>query len=210
MLPYCRSHFPAFREIVEVFGSPQIRNMGTVGGNIANASPIADSLPLYHVLECEIELASVRGRRWVNINQFYQGYKKMDLKADELITRLRMPLIGSQESLRLYKISRRRDMDISTFTAALRLTLDEGTIRSAAIAMGAVGPTVLRLRKTETFLTNQPFTIETMNMAGKLAADEITPISDVRGSADYRLQLARNIFLKFHHDTLTSSQTLNA
>jgi xanthine dehydrogenase small subunit len=191
---------PEFAEIVSVFGSPQIRHIGTLGGNIINASPIADSLPFLFVLEAELELAGPAGRRRVNINQFYHGYKKFDLKPDELLTSICIPLPKTDELLRLFKVSRRRDLDIATFTAAIRMRLDGDTIREAALAYGAVGPTVLRLRRTAEFLIGRSFTEETMDAAGDVAIEEITPISDVRGSKDYRYQLARNVLLKFYHE----------
>ena len=200
VLDHCREHVPQFAEIVSVFGSPQIRNVGTIGGNIINASPIADSLPFLFVMEAELELAGPTGRRRVNINDFYQGYKKFDLRSDELLTAVHIPLPHSDDLQRLYKVSRRRDLDISTFTAAIRLQLNGESIAHASIAYGAVGPTVLRLRKTEEFLVGQPFAEETMQAAGDIAIAEITPISDVRGSQDYRYQLARNVLLKFFHE----------
>jgi xanthine dehydrogenase small subunit len=193
----CQDLVPAFHRILNVFGSPQIRNVGTIGGNLINASPIADSLPFLHVMEAELELASHSGRRIVNINNFYQGYKKFDLKPGELLTRITVPLPGEADLLGLYKVSRRRDLDISTFTAAIRLSLEGNTISRAAIACGAVGPTVLRARQTESFLIGQEFSEAIMREAGDLAVAEVTPISDVRGSRDYRLQLTRNVFVKF-------------
>jgi xanthine dehydrogenase small subunit len=200
LLNVCREEAPQFAGILEVFGSPQIRHVGTIGGNIINASPIADSLPFLFVTEAEVELTSAAGRRWVNINSFYTGYKQFDLRPDELLTRVRIPLPANDELLRLYKVSRRKDLDISTFTGAIRIKLDGETISSAAIAFGAVGPVVLRLRRTEEFLRGQAFSEETMQAAGDLAVQEITPIGDVRGSKDYRNQLAKNVFLKFYHE----------
>jgi xanthine dehydrogenase small subunit len=198
MLPYCDQHFPQFAEIIKTFGSPQIRNMGTIGGNLANASPIADSLPLLHVLESELELAGSEGARWVNINRFYTDYKQCDLKPGELITRVKLWKLNSRDRLRLYKVSRRRDMDISTFTAAIRMQVESGLILQASLAFGAVGPIVLRLPQTEGYLVGKPFSMETMAGAGELVVDEITPISDVRGTADYRFQLAKNVLMKFY------------
>ncbi len=200
LLELCQDEVPQFAEILSVFGSPQIRHVGTIGGNIINASPIADSIPFLFVTEAELELAGPSGRRKVNINNFYQGYKKFDLKSDELLASIRIPLPQPSEILRLFKVTRRRDLDISTFTAAVRLKLDGDTISQAAVSYGAVAPTVLRLRKTEQFLTGKPFTDETMDEAGEQAIAEITPISDVRGTADYRYQLARNVLLKLYHE----------
>jgi xanthine dehydrogenase small subunit len=199
VLALCQEAVPEFAEIISIFGSPQIRHIGTIGGNIINASPIADSLPFLMVMEAELEFAGSAGRRTVNINDFYKGYKKFDLRPDELLVKVRIPLPPSDELLRLYKVSRRRDLDIATFTAAIRMRLDGDTIADAALAYGAVGPTVVRLRRTEEFLLDRPFTEETMRDAGDTAVQEIAPISDVRGSRDYRYQLARNVLLKFYH-----------
>lgn len=201
----CRDTVPEFHKIINVFGAPQIRHVGTIGGNIANASPIADSLPFLHVMEATLELCSTLGTREVNINDFYRGYKRFDLRPGELISRIRVPLPADDELLKLYKVSRRRDLDIASFTAAIRLRLDGGTISRAAIAFGAVGPTVIRARKTEAFLQGRELTEQTMREAGEIAVTEVTPISDVRGSAEYRYQLTRNILMKFWHETGTTT-----
>jgi xanthine dehydrogenase small subunit len=192
---------PPFHQIISIFGSPQIRNVGSIGGNIINASPIADSLPFLHVCEAELELISATGTRTVNINEFYFGYKQFDLKPGELLTKITIPVPANQEFLKLYKVSRRRDLDISSFTAAINIQCKGTQIQTAAIAYGAVGPVVLRLPKTESFLAGKSLTLETMKQAGDLAVQEITPISDVRGGVDFRLQLARNVLIKFFHET---------
>ena len=197
----CRDLVPEFHKTLVLFGAPQIRHVGTIGGNIANASPIADSLPFLYVMEAVLELRSTAGVRHVNINDFYKGYKQLDLRPGELIARIRVPLPRSDELLRLYKVSRRRDLDIASFTAAIRLRLEGDTIDEAAIAFGAVGPTMIRARQTEAFLRGRLFDETTLRMAGDVAVQEITPISDVRGAADYRYQLTRNILLKFYHET---------
>ena len=196
----CRAAAPEFQKIVSVFGSPQIRHVGTIGGNIINASPIADSLPFLFVGEAELELASATGARTVPITEFYQGYKKFDLRPGELLTRVRVRLPSPTDLFGLFKTSRRRDLDISTFTAAIWMRLDGDNITEARIAYGAVGPTVIRARKTEAFLRGKPFDESTFRDAGDLAVGEVTPISDVRGSADYRFQLTRNVLLKFYHE----------
>lgn len=191
-----------FAKILSIFGAPQIRHVGTIAGNIANASPIADSLPFLFVMEASLALASRGATREVNINNFYQGYKQLDLEPGELITEVRIPLPSDADRLRLYKVSRRRDLDISSLTAAIRLRLsddDSELISHASIALGAVGPTVIRPRRAEQFLLGQPFTEQTMQAAATIAVEEITPITDVRGAADYRRQLVRNIFRKFYH-----------
>lgn len=198
LLTACEETLPQFADVLRLFGSPQIRHVGTIGGNIVNGSPIADSMPFFYVTETELKLQSLQGERWLNINEFYQGYKQFDLKPDELLTAVRIPKLSSDEQMQLYKVSRRRDMDISTFTAAIRMRVVGDVIESASIAYGAVGPTVLRLTETESWLVGKPFSLETMQQAGDLAIDEITPLSDVRGSSDYRYQLAKNVLAKFY------------
>jgi xanthine dehydrogenase small subunit len=194
----CRDHCPEFVPIGQAFGGPQIRHVGTVGGNVINGSPIADSLPLFFVAESVLELVSPRGTRQVPIDRFYRGYKQMDMTADELLVRVRMPLVRSGEMLRLIKVSRRRDLDISTFTAAIRIRTAGDMITSAAVAYGGVGPTVVRMHETEAALVGHAFNEKTFERAGDTAVAEIAPLTDVRGSADYRRQLARNVLLKFY------------
>ncbi len=194
---------PQFHAIVSVFGSPQIRHVGTVVGNIVNASPIADSVPLLLVCDAELTIASSAGDRFIKLNDFYRGYKNIDLGTGELVTQVTIPLPPPDRLLRLYKVSRRRDLDIASFTAAIWIELEDDTIRDAGIAYGAVGPVVARLRGTEAFLRGQPFSIDTMTQAGEIAVTEISPISDVRGQASYRLQLARNMLKKFYWEAAT-------
>ena len=204
ILSYTDTWFPEFSKVLLRFGSPQIRNFGTIGGNLANASPIADSIPFLYVIDARLKLRSTSGIREVPINDFYQGYKQLELREDELIESICCPRLAANQRLKLYKISKRRDMDISTFTAALLFDLDGDTITGARIALGGVGPTVLRTPKAESSLVGQSLTLDTMTQAGEIAASEITPICDVRGSITYRNQLAENVFVKCFYD-LTGS-----
>ena len=197
---FCQEHVPELAEIISIFASRQIKNTATLAGNIANASPIADSLPFLHVIDAEMELTSSHGTRWVKINRFYHGYKNTEMKPDELITRIRWNLPEPETVLKLYKVSKRKDLDISTFTAGILLRLKKGEIQNARLAFGGVGPVVLRLPKTEEFLQGKLMLQGIFHEAGRLARDEISPISDVRASSDYRLQLAENILLKFFHE----------
>ena len=197
---FTRDRIPELHRILNIFGSAQIKNAGTLAGNIANGSPIGDTLPYLMVAGAMLEIASVDGTRLVDINQFYKGYKQFDLAPHEIIVRVRVPIV--RDTLKLYKVSRRRDLDISAFTAAIRLSTTDGHINAAAIAYGGVAPTVLRLKNTESFLAGKPVSADTFEAAGRIARDEIAPISDVRGSRDYRLQLAENIMCKFYYDVI--------
>jgi len=201
-LAACREHCPAFVPVIEVFGGPQIRHAGTVGGNIVNGSPIADSLPLLYATDARVELVGPAGPRSMAIEDFLTGYRRTALRPDELLVAVRMPLPAADERVRCVKVSRRRDLDISPFTAAIRVALAGDTIRHAAIAYGGVGPQVTRLRRTEAFLCGRPFTADTFRAAGAMALEEISPISDVRGSRDFRMALARNVLPRFHAECL--------
>lgn len=197
---YCAQKLPAFQKILQVFASPQIKNVGTLAGNIANGSPIADSLPFLYVTNAEVELTEVEGTRWVNINQFYHGYKKMEMQSNEMITDIRIPLPKKQQILKLYKVSKRKDLDISTFTAGIFMELRDQAVKSIRIAFGGVGPVVLRLHETEKLLTGKRFSLETFQGAAQKVQEEITPISDVRASSTYRFQLSANTMMKFFHE----------
>ena len=190
---------PELHRILHIFGSPQIRNAGTLVGNIANGSPIGDTLPYLFVADAQLELAGTGGTRLVPVNNFYLGYKKFDLQPDEIITRAFVPVV--KDTLKLYKVSRRRDLDISAFTAAIRLRVN-GQIEEARVAYGGVAPTVVRLPNTESFLTGKAPSLDVFERAGEIARGEVKPISDMRGSAEYRSQLAENILSKFYYEAL--------
>jgi xanthine dehydrogenase small subunit len=197
---FIKDRIPELHGILNIFGSPQIKNAGTLIGNIANGSPIGDTLPYLFVAGAELELAGTSGTRTVAIADYYLGYKKFDLRADEIIARVRVPVVA--DTLKLYKVSRRKDLDISAFTAAIRLRTSDGHINSATIAYGGVAPTVVRLPRTESFLAGKPIALGTFEEAGRIARGEVAPISDVRGSAEYRAQLAENILPKFYYEVL--------
>lgn len=203
---FCREqddpHLQEFYRILWVFGSPQIRQAGTLAGNIANGSPIADSLPMLMVCDAQIEATSHRGVRRVALREFYLGYKKLALALDEIITRIFIPVPDAGEILKLYKVSRREHLDISSFTAALRVAVDgAGKISKARVIMGGVDATVHSIPDAESALVGQPHAIETYQKAGKIAAASIKPLTDVRGSRDFRAQLAENIFSKFYYES---------
>jgi xanthine dehydrogenase small subunit len=191
---------PEFGRMMWRHGSPLIRNAGTLAGNIANGSPIGDTMPALMVLSAQVELTGRSGARRVNMNDFYTGYRQNVMAADELITRVILPLPGARDEFRLYKISKRHDLDISSFTAAFWMRRENGVVADIRIAYGGVGPVIYRLRKTEAALVGKPFTEMEIEAATEIARGEITPISDVRGAAEYRLLLSENILRKFYFD----------
>lgn len=197
-----RERLPEFYKIIVRFGSPQIRHAATLVGNVAHGSPIADSLGLLTVMDAELEIMGLGGKRRRSINGFYTGYQKNDLDPDEIIARVTLPLPKSEERLRLYKVSRRNDLDIATFGAAIRLQIMGNEIQSAAVAYTGIAQTVVRLPETEAYLMGRPFQESTFRQAGRISRDEVTPITDVRGSSDFRLQLCENVFRKFYFDEI--------
>jgi xanthine dehydrogenase small subunit len=191
---------PELSEFLAWFGSPLIKNAGTLAGNLVNASPIGDTIPAMIVLDAEIEMAGPAGRRWMKIGEFYTGYRQTALKDDEILTSVRFGLPALGEVFKLFKVSKRKDLDISSFGAAIWMQRSGNLIADVRIAYGGVAAMVVRLSKTEQLLRGRAATLELFESAGEMAADEVTPISDVRGSAEYRAALARNIMVRFWHD----------
>jgi xanthine dehydrogenase small subunit len=203
-----QAHLPELGQFLAWFGSPLIKNAGTLAGNLVTGSPIGDTLPALMVLEAEIDVAGIKGSRRVPIGSFYRGYRKTVLAPDELVTGVRIPLpkAASGEVFRLYKVSRRKDLDISSFSAAIWLRrAGDGAIDDVRIAYGGVGPMVLRMSRAEESLRGQAPTLDQFEHAADLAAADVTPITDVRGSDAYRRTLARNVLLKFWHEEFTPS-----
>lgn len=206
LMEAARHNFPALADILSVFASPQIRNVGTLAGNIANASPIGDAIPLFHAIDGSVELSGPAGRRSVKASDFFTGYRKTDIRAGEFIASLTLPLPGKDDVVKVYKISKRKDLDISTLSAALHLKMRAGRIESARLAAGGVAAVVVRLSRAEAFLKNKEPTLKIFSEAGKFARSEIKPISDVRGSALYRLDVMENIFTKFYYDVFAEKE----
>jgi xanthine dehydrogenase small subunit len=193
---------PALLDISSHFASPQIRNVATFVGNVAHGSPIADSVSFLHVVDARLDLLGPRGARSVTVGDFFTGYRETILASDEIVARVMVPLTGPGERIGLYKISKRKEMDISTFRAAIRVRETGGRIDRAALAFAGAGPKVLRLPDTESYLEGRPFAESTFREAGRRARAEVEPISDVRGSRDFRLILAENVLLKYYRESL--------
>lgn len=187
---------PEFAKFLRLFASPQIRNVATLVGNIANASPIADTLPFLFVMEAQLEIQGAQGKRRVAINHFYKGYKKIDLKKGEWISGVLIPQLAKDERLYLYKVSQRRDLDISTVNAGFFIK-GQGEIKDLRIAYGGVGPTTLRLSKTEKYL-KENFGPSALEKAKEFLQSEISPHSDLRGSDGFRRKVSQNLVHKFY------------
>jgi xanthine dehydrogenase small subunit len=191
---------PEYANMIKIFASPQIKNQGTLIGNIANASPIADGIPYLMVNNSRLVLASKNGEREVETKNFYKGYKQLDMSDDEIIKKVILPIPEKDVWTKLYKVSLRRDMDISAVTFAGMMKVSGGKIQEVSLAVGGVGPVVLRVPKTEAALKGKVFNREEFFKARDILASEITPISDIRGSKEFRFQVTKNLLMKFHDE----------
>ncbi|HMV25502.1 MAG TPA: xanthine dehydrogenase small subunit [bacterium] len=197
-----KTSHPALYDILQVFGSLQIRHLATLGGNLGSASPIGDTLPVLLAYQAKILLESVHGQRRVDMDAFITGYRTTVRKADEIITAVKLPKIQPGTIVRSYKVSKRKDLDISTVSAAFRLERsNDGAIRKIIMAYGGMAEKTKRAERTEAFLTGKPWTRATIESAMPLIDLEFRPISDARSGAEFRRTVARNLLLKFWSET---------
>ena len=191
-----RSEFPLLGRAAADTGGVANQNRGTIGGNIANASPAADTPPALLVYDAQLELTSVRGRRTVPYERFHTGYKQMDLAPDELITAVRLPRRrGWYQHYR--KVGARRAQAISKVCLAAAALVESGRIADIRLALGSVAPTVVRGFGAEAILRGAAVGPEALERAGAALASELTPIDDVRSTAAYRRQVAVNVLGEF-------------
>jgi CO/xanthine dehydrogenase FAD-binding subunit len=189
--------YPLLARAAAETGSIATQNRGTLGGNIANASPAADSPPALLVYDAELELVSAFGARWVPYQGFWSGYKKIGLRDDELIARIRMPLSSAGWKHYYRKVGTRRAQAISKVCFAGAASMDSGRIREARIALGSVAPTVFRAVETERILQGESFSPALLRAAQETLAGEIAPIDDIRSTARYRRTITGNLLAEF-------------
>ncbi|MCF6216217.1 MAG: xanthine dehydrogenase small subunit [Emcibacter sp.] len=208
--PILSAHFPDLGEVIRRLGSSQIRNRATIGGNIANGSPIGDSMPVLIALNTELALQSVKGLRRIPLEDYFISYGRQDRIAGEFVAAIRIPLPKPDQYFRAYKISKRFDQDISAVCGAISVTLDDGLISSARVAYGGVAATPIRALNTENTLIGAKWNERTIQSAMSALKNDLSPISDMRASADYRLKVARNILFKAYieYDTPLSQTRL--
>ncbi len=172
------------------------QNRGTLAGNIANASPAADSPPALLAYDAELELASARGARWLPYHRFHAGYKQMDLQPDELIRRIRLPRKPGRFSY-YRKVGTRKALAISKVCFAALAVRDGGVARDVRVALGSVAPVPLRCVRTESALEGERIDAGIIEAAKTALAAEISPIDDFRSTARYRLKIAQNLLGDF-------------
>ena len=195
--PVLQSEFPLLCLAARETGSIATQNRGTLGGNIMNASPAADSPPALLVYDAEVELISERGVRWRAYHGFHTGYKTMQVAPDELLRSVRLPRRATPWTQYYRKVGTRKAQAISKVCFAGAARMEGGTVREIRIALGSVAPVVLRAVKTEAALSSKKITPEMIAGAKDALAGEIAPIDDIRSTARYRLHVAQNLLQEF-------------
>ena len=198
---HCADYFPALQAMLNVFGSRQIRYLGTLGGNIASASPIGDMPPVLMAYEAIYTLVSELGERKVTSREFVTGYRQTVMKENELIKSVFIPFPKNNHHLKSYKISKRKDLDISTVSAGFQLKLKEGLVEDIALIYGGMAAQTKRADNAEAHLRNKAWTRTNVEEAMSLLSKDFTPISDARSGEEGRRLMARNLLLKFWNET---------
>jgi xanthine dehydrogenase small subunit len=194
--------FSALFEMLSVFGSQQIRNLATLGGNLGTASPIGDTLPVLLAYNAKIELQNVNGTREVALDDYFIGYRKTLRKENELIVSVIIPKLTNGTIVKSYKISKRKDLDISTVSGGFRLELNgNNEVQEIKLLFGGMAEKTQRAVNTEQFLLLKKWERDTIENAMSILANEFTPISDTRASAEFRTIASRNLLLKFWFET---------
>jgi xanthine dehydrogenase small subunit len=194
-------HYPGFEELFRRFASPPIRNVATLGGNIANGSPIGDSMPALMAAGATLVLVRGKSRRELPLENFYRDYRVTELRRSEFIETVRIPLPPADAVFRAYKWSKRFDQDISAVCVACRLELDGDRVRAFRMACGGLASVVKRARRCEAAVEGRPWIETTIEAAVAALTEDFAPIDDMRASADYRLVAAQNILRRFYLET---------
>lgn len=191
------SCFPEFAKMITRLGALQVRNQGTFAGNIANASPIGDTPPVLMTLEADLLIDSPSGVSRIPINDFFTGYRQTCLPPGGVITAVEIPLPDSSAWYRqVYKVSKRLEDDISAVLASIMMKVEEGVIVEARIGFGGMAATPIRVPAVEQALLGQPMTLLGIKKAQQALVEALSPLSDVRASADYRIQVAANLLAR--------------
>ena len=191
-------HMPALADLLRRYASTQVRMAATLGGNIANGSPIGDSPPALIALGATLTLRRGDTRRTIPLQDFFIDYGKQDLQPCEFVQSIQIP--KTDHDLRCYKISKRFDQDISALLGCFNIRVDANTVQDAKIAFGGMAGIPKRARAVERALIGHPWTLDTITAAQSAWADDFQPLSDMRASADYRLKTARNLLVRYFHD----------
>ncbi|MFP4365283.1 MAG: FAD binding domain-containing protein [Spirochaetia bacterium] len=191
--PLLNKHFPGLDEKLLLISSTILRNRATIGGNIVNASPIGDMSVLLLALEARLLLAGKNGESYLPLEDFFLGYKELALKPGEMIKSIIIPIPEFQVFWNFEKVSKRERLDIATCNSGVTITVQNGKIRNIRLSFGGVAPVPLLVKQTQEFLKNKDLDIRVLKAAQDILAEEIAPISDVRGSSEYKTDLAKRL-----------------
>jgi len=200
-MPTILKQFPSLTELFLRFASPPIRNAGTLGGNIANGSPIGDSMPALLALDTSLVLRKGSERRTIALDDFYMAYQETALQAGEFVERIQIPLPDENSYVHSYKVSKRFDQDISAVCAAFRLRLNNNVVEEIRLAYGGMAETPRRARRCEEALSGNEWNADTVLTASRLLDQDFTPITDMRSTAQYRSEVCRNLLTRFLNET---------
>ena len=200
---YSAGKLPALHKMLQIFGSLQIRNLATIGGNIGSASPIGDTLPLLIAYKAKVKVQSQDSERLVNLEEFIKGYRLTDIRYDELIAAVYIPKPPADTLVHSYKVSKRKDLDISTVSGGFSMQLEGGHVKEIILAFGGMADRPKRASETEHYLLWKPWTRSNVEHAMKILVHEFTPLSDARSGAEYRKLVAGNLLLKFYAESST-------
>ena len=190
-----KKYYPDFYSVLKRYGSVQIRNVGTIGGNIATASPIGDTLPILLSLNAEVLIESFNQKKVLPINNFFIDYRKTKLKKNEFIRSIKIPLY-KKNIFKAFKVSKRFDDDISSVCGSFNFEINKNKIKEAFIAFGGMAAVPKRAKACEKILKNRPLTINTFDKAKNYLEKDLSPIGDMRASKEYRLEIAKNLLMK--------------
>ncbi len=192
------THYPAFLPLIERIGATQVRNAGTIGGNIANGSPIGDMPPGLIAIGARLVLRSSQGQRVIDLEDYFISYGKQNLQPGECVEQILLPLPPPEQIFATYKISKRLEQDISAVCGAFALQLNDGMIKHARVCFGGMAETPKRAAACEQALTGKSWSQDTISRAMLALPEDFTPLTDMRASKQYRMQVAQNLLQRFY------------
>lgn len=191
------ARYPAFRPLIERIGATQVRNAGTIGGNIANGSPIGDMPPGLIAAGARLTLRNTKGQRSIDLEDYFISYGKQDLRAGECVEQIRLPVPPDDQIFATYKVCKRFEQDISAVCGAFSLQIENGTVKNARVCFGGMAEIPKRAAACEQTLNGKTWNLETINQAMQAMLDDFTPLTDMRASAQYRMRVAQNLLHRF-------------
>jgi xanthine dehydrogenase small subunit len=199
------ARYPAFGPLIQRIAATQVRNVGTIGGNIANGSPIGDMPPGLIAAGARLSLRSADTQRIIDLEDFFISYGKQDLLPGECVEQIILPVPPRDQLFATYKVSKRFEQDISAVCGAFSLQIDDDIVTHARVCFGGMAETPKRAAACEQALNGQTWSLETINSAMQALTADFTPITDMRASAGYRMRVAQNLLQRFFLENSSNS-----